>query len=101
MSTPEEGSGMTISEVDHSVSSLAGAAQQHKVVHLEAVRDRCVQQLLEARQRCEEANALHTGDGSGRVGAVYTDQDHAQWLLCAAVKDIEDVDALLEQAREP
>ena len=49
---------------------------------------------------CEEANALQVGGGSGQAGPASADQEHAQRLLCAAVRELEETDALLERARQ-
>ncbi|MBG6185580.1 hypothetical protein IWX65_003561 [Arthrobacter sp. CAN_A214] len=91
---------MTISETGHGVGFLLTAAKMHTVSDLEALRGRCVQKLLETRRACEEVNDLHADGESGPAGPVHADQEHAQWLLCAAVRDIEDVDALLHQKRQ-
>ncbi|MBG6185131.1 hypothetical protein IWX65_003110 [Arthrobacter sp. CAN_A214] len=91
---------MTISETGHGVGFLLAVAKAHTVIDLEALRGRCVQKLLEARRACEEVNDLHAVGGSERVDRVHADQEHAQWVLCAAVRDIEEIDALLHQKRQ-
>ncbi|MBG6218201.1 hypothetical protein IWX75_002682 [Arthrobacter sp. CAN_A6] len=91
---------MTISEADRHVGFLLVAARKQKQSDLEALRDRLMQQMFDTRRACEDVDALYAGSGPGQVQRVHPDQEHAQWVLCAAVKDIEDVDVLLQQARE-
>ncbi|WP_155849829.1 hypothetical protein [Arthrobacter sp. H41] len=91
---------MTRSEADHEVGSLLADARRQMVIDLEARRHHCVQRVLEARQACEEASVSQVDGGLEQAGPVSADQEHAQWLLCAAVRELEETDALLEQARQ-
>ncbi|MBG6185457.1 hypothetical protein IWX65_003436 [Arthrobacter sp. CAN_A214] len=91
---------MTIFEADRDVGFRRVAAREQKESDLEALRDCCVQQMFDARLTCEEVNALHAGSEPGPVPGVHADQEDAQGLLCTAVRDLEDVDALLHQRRQ-
>ena len=92
--------GVTILEVDHEVDFLLADAKGQTVIDLEARRRHCVHRVLEARQACEELSTLLAGSGSGQADPEGIDQGHAQGLLCAAVRELEETDALLEQARQ-
>ncbi|MBG6226455.1 hypothetical protein IWX63_003054 [Arthrobacter sp. CAN_A2] len=93
---------MRISEAGQDFGSLLATAQGQQMKNFEALRHGLVQNLLKVRQRCEEVNAAHADGGSARTGcvSVSAEQVHAQGVLCAAVRAIEDVDAVLHQMRQ-
>ncbi|MBG6184656.1 copper oxidase (laccase) domain-containing protein [Arthrobacter sp. CAN_A6] len=91
---------MTIFEADDDIDCLLADARSYTVIDLEARRDHYVQKLLDARQACEELSTLLADHGSGQSGPASADQVHAQGLLCAAVRELEETDALLERARQ-
>lgn len=92
--------GVTSFEADHEVDFLVDNAKKQTVIDLEARRRHCVHRVLEARQACEELSTLLAGSGSGQAGPASASQGHAQGLLCAAIRELEETDALLEQARQ-
>ncbi|WP_205162960.1 hypothetical protein [Arthrobacter roseus] len=92
--------GMTNVEADEDTGFLLADAKKYTVIDLEARRHHCVHRVLAARQVCEEANVSPVDGGSAQTGPASADQEHAQGLLCAAVRELEETDALLEQARQ-
>ncbi|WP_155853594.1 hypothetical protein [Arthrobacter sp. H5] len=91
---------MTIFEADDDTGFLLADAKGQTVIDLEARRRHCVHRVLVARQACEELSTLLAGSGSGQADPAGIDQGHAQGLLCAAVRELEETDALLEQVRQ-
>ncbi|WP_026533843.1 hypothetical protein [Arthrobacter sp. H14] len=91
---------MTSFEADDDTDFLLADAKKQTVIDLEARRHHCVHRVLEARQACGELSTLFAGSGSGQTGPASADQGHAQGLLCAAVRELEETDALLEQVRQ-
>ncbi|WP_028279899.1 hypothetical protein [Arthrobacter sp. H5] len=66
---------------------------EQRLADLESARSQLVRTVLTARAACERATSV--------AAPAFHRSDDAQLLLCAAVRDLEDLDNQLDLARRP